>query len=50
MLYPNANTRINIWKASDTSELDILNPHDTVKQLRVEIRIYGKDLTSKNNA
>ena len=47
MLDPPSNDRINLWGSYYTNELNILNPPDIVKQLRVKISIYGEDLTHK---
>ena len=48
MLDPPANTRLHIWGEYATTELDMMNPPDTVNQARVKMRIYGKYLTSKH--
>ena len=50
MLNSSDSTRVNIWIASATTELGILKPPDMLKHLRVKIRIYGEDFTSKNKS
>ena len=48
MLYPRTNSILNIWREYDTTEMYMMKPNDTVKQVKVKIRMCGEYLTPKH--